>query len=146
MMTRIHAGAGAVALGMISVFWLSTVSVELMGDAARIAQVKQMILWGFLVLVPAMALVGGTGFRLGQKLRGPVVEKKRRRMPFIAANGLLILVPSAFFLAAKAQAGAFDTVFYVVQALEFVAGAVNIALLGANMRDGLRLAARRRNL
>ncbi len=146
MMTRIHAAAGAVALGMISVFWLSTVTVETMGDAARIAQVKQMIPWGFLVLVPAIALVGGTGFRLGRRRRGPVVEKKRKRMPVIATNGLLVLIPSALFLSFKAQAGAFDTAFYAVQAVELAAGAVNIALLGANMRDGLRLTARRRNL
>ena len=29
--------------------------------------------------------------------------------------------------------------FYAVQALEMVAGAVNITLLGLNMRDGLRM-------
>ena len=63
-------------------------------------------------------------------------------MPFIAGNGLLILIPAALFLASKARAGEFDTWFYVVQALELLAGATNITLLGLNMRDGLKLTGR----
>jgi hypothetical protein len=60
-------------------------------------------------------------------------------MPLIAANGVLVLIPSALFLAFKARAGEFDTSFYAVQALELAAGAANIALLGLNMRDGLKM-------
>ena len=86
---------------------------------------------------------GGTGFRLGKRRRGPLVDAKKKRMPFIAANGILILIPSALYLSVKAQAGAFDTSFYAVQAVELMAGAVNITLLGLNMRDGLRLSRRR---
>ena len=72
------------------------------------------------------------------------MDAKRRRMPIVAANGLFVLVPSAIFLAVRAQAGDLDGVFYAVQAIELAAGAVNILLLGLNMRDGIRLAARRR--
>jgi len=68
-----------------------------------------------------------------------LVGTKFKRMPFIAGNGILVLIPSALFLASKASAGEFDTNFYLVQALELVAGGVNIALLGLNMRDGLKL-------
>ena len=57
----------------------------------------------------------------------------------IAGNGILLLIPSALFLASKASAGEFDTSFYLVQALELVSGGVNITLLGLNMRDGLKL-------
>ncbi|MCW8843765.1 MAG: hypothetical protein OQK00_10150 [Rhodobacteraceae bacterium] len=138
-MKRLHPIAGGVALAMISVFWVSTVVVELRGNQAQIAQVKILIPWGFLILVSAMAAVGCTGFRLGQTRRGKIVDKKRKRMPLIATNGVLILIPAAFFLASKAQAGAFDAVFYGVQVLELAAGAVNIMLLWRNMRDGRRL-------
>jgi hypothetical protein len=65
-------------------------------------------------------------------------------MPLIAANGILILIPSALFLASKARAGEFDTGFYVAQALELAAGGTNIALLGLNMRDGLKMKGRLR--
>ncbi len=63
-------------------------------------------------------------------------------MRLLAANGILILLPSAFALASMADAGRFDALFYGVQVLELAAGAVNVALLALNMRDGLRLAGR----
>jgi hypothetical protein len=45
----------------------------------------------------------------------------------------------ALFLACKATAVEFDARFYAVQSLEWAAGAVNITLLGFNLRDGLRM-------
>ena len=63
-------------------------------------------------------------------------------MPFIAANGVLILVPCAIFLNRSAVAGTFDTTFYLVQGLEFLAGATNLGLMGLNIRDGLRMSGR----
>lgn len=65
-------------------------------------------------------------------------------MPFIAADGLLILVPAALFLAWKARNGEFDGVFHAAQGLELLAGATNISLLGLNMRDGLKMKGRLR--
>lgn len=64
-------------------------------------------------------------------------------MQVAALNGLAVLIPSAVFLALRAQAGLFDTAFVLVQGLELIAGAVNITLLGRNMRDGLALRRRR---
>jgi hypothetical protein len=63
-------------------------------------------------------------------------------MPFIAANGLLVLIPCAIFLDRWAAAGEFDTTFYTVQALELLAGAVNLALMGLNIRDGMTMSGR----
>ena len=74
--------------------------------------------------------------------RSGLVGAKFARMPFIAGNGLLVLIPCAFFLASRARANAFDASFYAVQALELAAGAVNLALMGLNARDGLRLTRR----
>jgi hypothetical protein len=144
MSKLIHPIAGAIALFMIATFWASTLVSELSGSDEMIVAVKSLIPFGFMILIPAMMAVGGTGFALAKKRRGRLVEAKRKRMPFIAANGVLILIPSALYLAAKAQAGEFDGAFYAVQAVELVAGAVNMTLLGLNMRDGLRLASGRR--
>lgn len=141
---QVHLVAGIAAFALIVTFWTSTVASELSGDAATVASVKQAILWGMLLLIPAMAVVGGTGFRLGGKSTAPVVARKRRRMPAIALNGILILVPSAFFLAARASAGQFDAAFYAVQGIELVAGATNIALMALNMRDGFAMTRKRR--
>lgn len=139
MKAKLHAAAGALALLTICTFWSATVITELFGDATAIAAVKNGILAGMLVLIPAMMMAGASGFSLGKGWRNPAVQRKKQRMKIIAANGILVLVPSAVFLAGKAGAGAFDTAFVAVQAIELAAGAVNITLLSLNMRDGLAL-------
>jgi hypothetical protein len=144
MIKTIHPLAGALALLTIGTFWLSTAFSELFASEATVTIVKTAIPWGFLVLIPALMAAGGSGFALAAKRRGGNIDKKIRRMPLIAANGILILIPSALFLASKAGAGEFDTGFYVAQTLELAAGAANIALLGLNMRDGLKMKGRLR--
>lgn len=144
MIKLLHPIAGTLAFLTIAAFWLSTAASELFGSEAMIIRVKMTIPWGFLVLIPALAAAGGTGFKLSGGQRTGVVGAKAKRMPLIALNGLLVLVPAAFFLAYKADLGSLDTSFYLVQGLELVAGAANLTLLGLNMRDGLTLRARRR--
>ncbi len=146
MKTKVHAIAGSIALLTISTFWLSTMASELFGSHAQVVSVKTGILWGMLLLIPAMASAGATGFSLARKRRGKIIEAKQKRMKIIAANGILILLPSAVFLALRAQAGSFDTWFYTVQALEVIAGATNITLLSLNMRDGLAMTRRKRGV
>ena len=138
----IHPVAGVLALLTISAFWLSTALSELFASEATVAAVKTAIPWGFLLLIPALATAGGSGVALAQGGQAGLVGAKFRRMPWIAANGVLILIPAALFLASKARAAEFDTVFYAVQALELAAGATNITLLSLNMRDGLRIMGR----
>ena len=140
----IHPLAGLLALLTIATFWLSTALSELFGSQAAVVAVKTAIPWGFFLLVPALAATGGSGFFLSKGQRTGLVGAKLKRMPFIAANGLLVLIPSALFLAAKARAGVFDGSFYAVQALELLAGAVNLTLLGMSMRDGMALTQWRR--
>lgn len=53
----------------------------------------------------------------------------------VAANGLIVLMGTAFCLASKAQAAGFDTRFYAVHALELTAGAVDVVMLSLNLRD-----------
>ncbi|MBE0455540.1 MAG: hypothetical protein IBX58_18030 [Roseovarius sp.] len=144
MTKRIHPIAGALALLTILTFWLSTALTELLGSAAAITAVKTTIPWGFFLLVPALAAAGGSGAALSKGRRGGLAAKKLKRMPIIAANGILVLIPAAIFLAHKASHVEFDGVFYAVQAVELAAGAVNIALLSLNMRDGLRMTGRLR--
>jgi hypothetical protein len=144
-MTKIiHPVAGAVALATIATFWFSSLFSELFASQATVAAVKTTIPWGFLILIPAMAATGGSGFASAKGRRAGLVGAKVKRMLLIAANGILVLIPAALFLAAKAKAAEFDTLFYAVQTLELVSGATNIALLGLNMRDGLKMKGRLR--
>jgi hypothetical protein len=146
MVKTIHPIAGALAFLTIATFWLSTALSELFASQAIVTSVKTAIPWGFLLLIPALAAAGGSGFVLAKGRRAGLIGAKMRRMPLIAANGVLVLIPSALFLAFKASAAEFDTGFYAVQALELAAGAANITLIGLNMRDGLRMKGRLRRL
>lgn len=142
MKSKLHGLFGAVALLSIVTFWTSTVVSELFLDQASVVAVKNAVLTGMWVLIPAMAATGGSGFSLARSRRGRLVDVKGRRMKGVAANGLLVLLPSAYVLASWANAGRFDGAFYALQGLELVAGAINITLLVLNMRDGLRLTGR----
>ncbi len=145
MAKRMHFAAGVLAMVVIATFFASTLAVELAGSPAAIAALKRWIVVpGLLVLVPLLAATGGTGFALARAREGRLVDAKKRRMPFIVVNGLLVLVPCAILLDRWASAGAFDATFVAVQALELVAGATNLLLMGMNARDGLRLSGRLR--
>ena len=139
MSKLVHPVAGTVVTLLIATFWVSTVIAELFGNEAQIAAVKTAIPWGFLLLVPALAATGATGAIRSRGRKGGIVGRKLRRMPIIAANGVLILIPAALFLSIKAKMGDLDATFYAVQAIELLVGAVNLTLLGMNMRDGLRM-------
>ncbi len=145
MPKRIHFIGGILALLCIATFLASTILVELFGSPAAVAQLKSLIVTpGLWILVPCLAATGGSGMFLGKSRRGRLVANKKRRMPFIAANGILILVPCAIILNRWASAGTFDTSFYAVQALELVAGATNVTLMALNVRAGLLLTGRLR--
>jgi hypothetical protein len=142
VIVRLHAAAGATAVATIGAFWSSTLTSELLGSASAVLAVKSSVLIGMLWLVPALVTAGLTGRALAGARQGPRVRAKMARMPIIAANGLLVLLPSALFLRMRAAEGSFDAAFFAVQALELAAGAINLGLLGASLRDGLLLTGR----
>ncbi|WP_433665864.1 hypothetical protein ACQP06_18915 [Nocardia sp. CA-136227] len=143
MLSRIHPLAGVLGLATSLTFWLATVVTELSGSEHAVTTVKQTIPWALPILVLTLAVTGASGLRLAGDSANPIILAKRRRMPIIAANGLLILVPCAITLAILAGRSQFTLAFYCIQALELLAGATNIALMSLNIRDGLRLTARR---
>ncbi len=142
MIRRLHGLAGVTGFIVILTFWLSTALTELFGSGEAIAAVKTAILWGMILLVPCLAVAGASGMSMGRKRPGRLAARKRKRMPFIAGNGLVVLVPAAFYLQAKAAAGQFDGWFFAVQALELLAGAANLMMMGLNIRDGVLLSGR----
>ena len=139
---RVHPIAGGLALLTMALFWTSSVEVEVVGDVDDVVLVKHTIMWGLLVLVPALAATGSTGFLLGGRSADPRILAKQRRMQVVAAIGLLVLVPCVLFLGLTASPDDLDARFYAVQGVELVAGAVNITLMSLNVRDGLRLTGR----
>ena len=136
-----HAIAGSTAMLIIACFWTSTLISELFMEHATVAAVKHAIVYGLFLLVPFLVATGGSGFALSKTHKGPLLDqKKKKRMPIIAANGLLVMIPAAIFLNSKAAADEFDAMFYSVQVVELIVGVVQLTLMGLNFRDGLRLA------
>lgn len=144
MKTKIHALAGVIGFLTILSFWTSTLYSELFSSYETVAYVKAMILKGMFILIPAMMIVGASGMNLGRKRKDAKTLVKKERMPFIAVNGLVVLLPAAFFLQSKAVAGEFDTVFYIIQMIELFAGATNLILMALNIRDGRSMTKRRK--
>ena len=136
MKLKAHIATSTLAMLLIATFWISTLTAELFASHDTITSVKWLILYGMGLMIPCMATAGATGVSLGKGWRLPAVIAKKRRMGIIAANGLVILVPAAVFLAFRAAAGQFDAAFYAVQTLELIAGATNFTLMALNMRDG----------
>ena len=139
MIIRIHGLAASIGFVIILLFWTSTVMTELFASHETVAETKALILTGMFILIPAMAIAGGSGIAMGNKRKDRLATAKKKRMRIIAINGLLILLPCAWFLAQRAVAGEFDRVFYLVQGVELFAGAANITMMGLNIRDGLTM-------
>lgn len=139
MNPRLHAAAGIGAMLCIGAFLCATIAAELAGSAAAIASVKRGILWCLLLLLPLMAGAGISGAILARGRTGALVRRKLLRMRFIAANGLCLLLPCAFILSSRANAGHFDILFYTVQLVELAAGILQLAMMVLNARDGMRL-------
>ncbi len=84
----IHPIAGTIAMLCIGSFWLSTLISELFLSQESILLVKHAILQAMWVMIPAMAITGGSGFALSSERKGNLLAGKKRRMQFIAANGI----------------------------------------------------------
>jgi len=141
----IHRVAGPLALATVALFLASTVVAELVGDGPAVALVKRAIVFGLGWLGLVMAAAAGTGRALGARFRRtPALEAKARRMPFILANGVLVLAPCAVALDRLAQQGDLGPTFAALQVVELAAGATNLALLTLMARDGRAMARARR--
>lgn len=141
----IHAIAGTLALLLVASFWSTTVIAELLLDSPAVVAVKVVIAkYGLACLAVCMAAAGGSGFAISRSRAGRLIAQKKRRMPVLGVNGLLVMIPAAIYLAMKASAGEFDIRFYAVQGIELLVGLVQLTLLGKNFAAGLRLSGRLR--
>lgn len=139
----LHATAATLGLIFIATFFISTVIAEIGGDRGTIVRVKTGIFYAIFALVPIMATAGLLGRRLAGTSQAPIIKRKMRRMQLVAMNAVAILIPCVVVLYWLASQGRFGWQFVAVQAVELLAGAVNVMLLGLNLRDGLRLRAGR---
>jgi hypothetical protein len=140
MLRTLHAVAGALAALVIGTFLLSTLLAEVAGGAELVLLVKRLVVTpGLWVLIPLLALTGLSGGTLAGPRPGTLARAKLARMRWIAATGLLVLVPCALLLEAWAARGPLDLKFGIVQGIELLAGLSQLRLVGLNIADGLKL-------
>ena len=147
MVSTIHRIAAIAAFLMILSFFTSSLLVEvlnefwpeLLGGQSAIVAVKAYIANAVWLLILLMIVTGLTGNKMAPKVKGGPIGSKKKRMPIIALNGLLVLLPAALYLNHLATVGQFDTWFYSIQAVELLAGGINLSLMALNIRDGVRM-------
>ncbi|CAI3952924.1 MULTISPECIES: hypothetical protein [Commensalibacter] len=139
VLSLIHRITGVMALVILLIFWLSTVTSELIGNIDYIKSVKFLIPYGFFILIPALVATGGTGFNIAGKINNKTASNKKKRMSLIALNGLCILIPCALYLRYLAVHEQFNSIFLIVQMIELIAGGVNIVMLILNVKAGIIL-------
>jgi len=138
-----HGVAGGTALLLALTFLVASVAVELFGSDHAVAGVKRGILFTVPILAICAIVAGGSGSWLSGKSQAKVISRKAKRMRIIGGNALFVLIPCSVMLDRMASAGEFGTRFTALQTIEFIFGLINVTLLGLNMRDGLRMRARR---
>lgn len=135
----LHRVTGLLSLIIILIFIISSVYVELNGNIIFIQKVKSLIVCpGLFILIPCLIITGAVGFRLAGQSKNVHILKKKKRMPFIALNGVIILIPCALYLRYLSMQP-LDSTFYLVQTLEICAGLINCVLIILNIRDGIRI-------
>jgi hypothetical protein len=140
-LVRVHLAAAVGALVLIGTFLVSAAVTELIGDAGEVRALRLAIVLVLPLLIGCLVTAALTGRRLAGRSRAAVVRRKQRRMQVVAVAGLVVLVPCAVILNQLAATASGGTV--ALEITEFGAGALNLALLGLNFRDGRALTRRR---
>lgn len=142
MKSKIHAFAGVLGLVCVTTFVGATAYGHLLGTEADLVAVKDFIFKAIFVQILALLGAGASGVSLLGKRSEPLADKKQKRGPIGFMTTLLLLTPCAWFLSSRADAGQFDTLFYVAQMVELGGNAVCFAMISLNIRDGLALRGR----
>ncbi|WP_407117401.1 hypothetical protein [Bradyrhizobium sp. LMG 9283] len=131
----LHPMAGATALVMIATLWISTVLTEVLASHASVTVIKTAIPWASCYW---SRRCGDRRFFLAKEGRAGLIDAKIKRMPFVAGNGILVLIPAALFLASNRVR---LDVLCSADA-QTACRATNIFLLRLNMRDGFKMKGR----
>lgn len=140
-MNRPHQIAAILVVLILTTFWCAIVISDFFLGHEALAAVRLGIVYALIVLVPSMIAVKITGGILakGRIETDERLQKKKKRATIMAINGVLIMVPAAFFLNYKASLGEIDNIFRVVQGIELFVGSFQYYFVIANLRSGLKL-------
>jgi hypothetical protein len=143
-LVRTHLAVAVGALALITTFLVSSAVTELIGNAGDVHSLRQWIVFGLPALIACLATAALSGRRLARNSRAKVIRRKQRRMQIVAATGIAVLVPCALILDGLTSGASAGSAVTALEITEIVAGALNLALLVLNFRDGRGLSRPRR--
>ena len=123
----VHKTSALICFILIACFFSSSLLFDMFGNQESVLIVKNGIFYSIWLLIPLMAITGMTGAKMAPKVTSGPIGAKKKRMPFVALNGFLILLPAAYFLRELALNG------------ELFAGFINLTLMSLNIRDAMAL-------
>lgn len=135
MIRRIHVTASIVAMVLVASFWASSALTLAFAPSAH-ATARRAILYTIPLLIACIATAAVTGRRLAGKRRGRLLGLKRILAGGLVANGLLVLVPCAWWFRDGTTPGP-------LAATEDLAGTLQLLLLVALALTGRRIRTRR---
>jgi hypothetical protein len=140
-LVKIHLTAAITATLTILSFILSSALAEISREETIIKNVKKIIFFTVPLLLVIMPTLGISGNKLTGKSRNPIVLAKKKRMKLIFINGMMLIGLAAFLYYRSLHQG-IDNVFLIFQIAEFAFGIINLFLISMNIKDGLRLSGR----
>ena len=136
MKTIFHAMFGMLSFGLILVSLMTSLIVEIWSSQRVIADVKALAFQSILLLLVLLGFAALLGLSLGRVRQGNIVEAKKKRMVWLFAVAILILLPVAYVLNKYAKQGQFNWAFIALQSVEYAFDIAFLVLLGFNIRDG----------
>jgi hypothetical protein len=124
------------AMFLILVFQSLTIISDIWGSQDSMILAKKIIAWCIPFLIASLIITGISGKKLAGQSQDQLILRKQKRTQLVAAVGLLVLLPSAYFLLYLASNEIFSILFWSIQTIEIVAGLFNFTLLFLNAKDG----------
>lgn len=140
-MKLVHKLSAITVVLTLTSFWVALIVSDFFLDNEALAVVRKGIVFGLIILIPAMILAKVSGGKLAANHTGnpELIEAKKKRAKWMAINGALIMVPAAFYLYHKSSIGEIDDMFRVVQAIELLVGSIQYYFVISNVKGGIAL-------
>lgn len=135
---KFHLLATLIAIITISTFFISSLIAEIRGDVEFIKTVKTTIFYCLPIQLIVMPTLGITGKKLAGNSKSKVIIQKLKRSKQVMLNGILLLL-LATFLFYWSNYQKVDSLFLVIQLIEFFLGLFNLTLIILNVKAGMKL-------
>ena len=139
MKTIFHAAFGILSFGLILSSLMASLIVEIWNSQAAIADVKELVFQAVLFVLVLLCFTTLLGLSLGKMRQGNIVQAKKKRVAWLFAIAIFVLLPIAYVLNEYTKQGQFNWLYIILQSIEYVFDIIFLILLGLNIRDGSAL-------